>query len=606
MAQPVPDEARAEDHPERLRHGTPAHPGGTDPEAHPRAVDAEAVTVADLLAEPLLRNTLVAGATGTSTQVRWCLPLAEFETEGGAEHGAGGVAVHAPVALLRGPAGAATVERVAEAGAAALLVRLDPSDMGSPPDLRAALPPARHAADRVGLPLALLAPTADYLKVSQLVATKVLAQATHVLQYSDQVHRSLGEILARGAGVASLAYGMSRMGEAPVMVLDVDGGQLAYESTATGTKPPGAPVVASLVRHLERLVAGEVAAVVAVLDTVDAEGAAVVPIIAPVTFGGDVSGLAAVLEPAGADPHGRAQRRIVAEEGAVLIGSEMLRIRSMDEAEERTRGDFIVELVHGRFADGQQLQARARHHGFGVDGSYVVYVAEPDPPVSDDPRAVRRFNAAARAVEHFTVDAPLPTLATQIGGNLVVVRPVADPNDMADVRELAGRIRRVFRERLRADARVAFGRVGTGAGGTASSYREARTALALGRRIDVPPVSGYDELRIFVALRDLADSENGRSFAREVLAPLRRADGTARSLESVAFAYIAESGNLNAAARRLGLHRNTTLYKLDRVSRVLGMDIRSADTQFMVWLAHHIDTLAQVEDKLDEELAPPP
>jgi hypothetical protein len=61
-----------------------------------------------------------------------------------------------------------------------------------------------------------------------------------------------------------------------------------------------------------------------------------------------------------------------------------------------------------------------------------------------------------------------------------------------------------------------------------------------------------------------------------------------------------------AAARRLGLHRNTTLYKLDRVSRVLGMDIRSADTQFMVWLAHHIDTLAQVEDKLDEELAPPP
>jgi sugar diacid utilization regulator len=139
-----------------------------------------------------------------------------------------------------------------------------------------------------------------------------------------------------------------------------------------------------------------------------------------------------------------------------------------------------------------------------------------------------------------------------------------------------------------------------------TSPRAAPIGFALGRRIDVPPVSGYDELRIFVALRDLADSENGRSFAREVLAPLRRADGTARSLESVAFAYIAESGNLNAAARRLGLHRNTTLYKLDRVSRVLGMDIRSADTQFMVWLAHHIDTLAQVEDKLDEELAPPP
>jgi DNA-binding PucR family transcriptional regulator len=153
---------------------------------------------------------------------------------------------------------------------------------------------------------------------------------------------------------------------------------------------------------------------------------------------------------------------------------------------------------------------------------------------------------------------------------------------------------------------VAFGRVGTGARGVATSYREARTALALGRRVDVPPIAGYDELRIFVALSDLADSENGRTFAHEVLEPLRKPDGHARNLESVVLAYIAESGNLNAAARRLGLHRNTTLYKLDRVSRVLGMDIRSADTQFMVWLAHHIDNLVQVGESLDAELAPPP
>ena len=78
------------------------------------------------------------------------------------------------------------------------------------------------------------------------------------------------------------------------------------------------------------------------------------------------------------------------------------------------------------------------------------------------------------------------------------------------------------------------------------------------------------------------------------------------SCPDLVLAYIAESGNLNAAARRLGLHRNTTLYKLDRVSRVLGMDIRSADTLFMVWLAHHIDNLVQVNDSLDAELAPPP
>jgi sugar diacid utilization regulator len=571
---------------------------------HRHAPAPDPVTVSDLLAEPLLRNTLVAGATGADRAVRWCLPLSEIT--GGPDAAEEGVAVHAHADHLRDGAGPATVERVAASGAVALLVRLGPADVASPAELRASFPEARAAADTAGLPLALLPPTADYRAVSQLVATKVLAQATHVLQYSDRVHRSLGEIHARGAGIPSLAYGMARMGEAPVMVVDLDGAVLAYETTAAGTKPAPAPVAAVLARHVEGLVRGELPIGATVLDPVEAAGPAVVPIAAAVMFGGEISGLVAVLEPPHGDPHDRAQRRIIAEEGAVLVGSEMLRIRSMTEAEERTRGDFVVELVHGRFADGGQLQARARHHGFSVDGTYAVYVAELDPPASDDVRAVRRFNAAARAVERLYPEATLPTLATQIGGNLVVVHPVANGVDAAAVRDVAGAVRRVLRERLDAEARVAFGRVGTGAGGVATSYREARTALALGRRIDVPPVAGYDDLRIFVALRDLADSENGRSFAAEMLAPLRRADGNARSLESVVFAYIAESGNLNAAARRLGLHRNTTLYKLDRVSRVLGMDIRSADTQFMVWLAHHIDTLTQVNDGLDEELAPPP
>jgi sugar diacid utilization regulator len=297
----------------------------------------------------------------------------------------------------------------------------------------------------------------------------------------------------------------------------------------------------------------------------------------------------------------------------VLVGSEMLRIHSMAEAEERTRGDFVVGLVHGRFEDGQQLLARARHHGFHTDGRYAVCVAAMNPPDLDDERARRRSTAVARAAEKIDPSPGSATLATHIGGNLVVVRPVAaggpSPDALGEqelVRTFAGQLRKLIGDRTGTHVHVAFGRVGTGARGVATSYREARTALALGRRVDVPPIAGYDELRIFVALSDLADSENGRTFAHEVLEPLRKADGHARTLESVVLAYIAESGNLNAAARRLGLHRNTMLYKLDRISRVLGMDIRSADSQFMVWLAHHIENLVEVNDSLDAELAPPP
>ncbi|GAA5142821.1 PucR family transcriptional regulator [Pseudonocardia adelaidensis] len=581
----------------------------------------DSIDVGALLAEPLLRNTLVAGLGGVHRRVQWCLPLSEL----GAPAGAGGngdrpgpphagIVVHAHAADLRGPDGPATISTVAARGGVAVLVQTDPRDVATPTELPFAYPEARRAADDAGLPLALLPPTADYRTVSQLVATKVLAQATHVLQYSDRVHRSLGEILARGAGIPPLAYGMARMSEAPVMVIDLDGVVLAHEATSAIPKPDPAVIGAVLVQHLERLAAdGTAGAGVTVVDPIEDGPLTCTPIIAPVMYGGEISGLAAVLEPAGGDPHDHAQRRIVAAEGAVLIGSEMLRIRSMTEAEERTRGDFVVGLVHGRFEDGQQLLARARHHGFHPDGRYAVCVAAMNPPDLDDERTRRRSTAVARAAEKIDLLPGGPTLATYIGGNLVVVRPVVRGGPTPDaldeqerVRAFAGHLRKLIGDRTGTAVRVAFGRVGTGARGVARSYREARTALALGRRVDVPPVAGYDELRIFVALSDLADSENGRTFAHEVLEPLRKVDGNARNLESVVLAYIAESGNLNAAARRLGLHRNTTLYKLDRVSRVLGMDIRSAETQFMVWLAHHIDNLVQVGDSLDAELAPPP
>jgi DNA-binding PucR family transcriptional regulator len=110
---------------------------------------------------------------------------------------------------------------------------------------------------------------------------------------------------------------------------------------------------------------------------------------------------------------------------------------------------------------------------------------------------------------------------------------------------------------------------------------------------------------VFAAIEEVATTAAGRSFAEEVLEPLRKADGQTGNLESIVIAYIEESGNLNAAARRLQLHRNTMLYKLDRASRALQMDVRTAETQFMIWLAHRIETLGEVQRALDRELLPP-
>lgn len=580
------------------------------------------LTVEALLGEPVLRGRLLGGKTGVHHAVTWCLPLSEVEAAGHREqHTPGdllGVAVHAPVGRL-GPAqrAGAVVEDLARRGASALLVRRR-SGSGESEELAAAV----RAADGAGLPVVGLPPEADYRSIGRLVAVKTIAGTAHVLEYSVRVHRTLSEVFTAGTGLPALAHAMAGLAQAGLLILGADGEVLASADQAGGG-PEAADELAARLHHsatetteqAPRQAAepsGAGRQHVAGRDVVfrTAQGTPVHAVVAPFGVAGDVYGTVAVLEPVvPADPHDLAQHRVIVEQGAPLIASELLRQRSVTEAEERARDDFLDTLVHGRFTDVHELEARSRHYRFDKQARHAVFAAEP-PPLDG-----ARSQSLLRVVGglHGSTAGGL-TLAAYVGKLLVVVRQLAPsgsskhfdaPAQQEEIRAFGTAVHKAVRDHLGAEVQVAHGRGATGAAGVAESYREARIALELSRRVDVPIVCGYERLRVFAAIEAAAAGEQGRAFAEEILEPLRRADGQTGSLEQVVLAYITESGNLNAAARRLQLHRNTMLYKLERASRALQMDMRSSETQFTVWLAHCIHTLNDSLRVLDVELAPP-
>ena len=65
--------------------------------------------------------------------------------------------------------------------------------------------------------------------------------------------------------------------------------------------------------------------------------------------------------------HDLARHAVVTEQATAIVGSEMLRQRSVDEAEERARGDFVQALVHGSFSSEHDMRARAEHHDIELD-----------------------------------------------------------------------------------------------------------------------------------------------------------------------------------------------------------------------------------------------
>lgn len=75
-------------------------------------------------------------------------------------------------------------------------------------------------------------------------------------------------------------------------------------------------------------------------------------------------------------------------------------------------------------------------------------------------------------------------------------------------------------------------------------------------------------------------------WAATLLEPLDRQSGKSRlSLLSTLRVFLAHNGQIEASAVRLGIHRHTLRYRLDRITELLGRDLDDPTTRAELWIA---------------------
>ena len=564
----------------------------------PHEYSDDALTLARLLQEPALRRARIhAGRTGAVTRVEWVAPWSVATRQ---DDPLGGVLVHAHAEELAGDEVTVTraAERLAARGAAALLV-----------DGHEAV--AADAVAAVQLPLVTMTDRVPFATLNRLVADLTLARETHVLRYGLSVHRALAELLYRGAELGALCSQMARMSQRPVAVFDSHGQLAALEQQKKSVEP--ADLARAFAEQADALGTREVPddlhPQVAQVRLGDRELAC---IVTPIVPGGRHDGWILLLEDSDdPHPHDLAEHRVLVEQAAPIVGTEMLRLRSVQRAKEQARGDFVHGLLHGRFATLEDISARAAHYEFPVRSWFGVLIAS-GMTVPGDADSPARLQQVAVQAARLLPEQERHTQAAMVGDVLVVVREAARRGTMgtpeaaiATIADYATALHSYLsrrRDQGSRPVRVTYGRPVVGALAIPDSYREARMAHGLQQRLNLPPVCGYQEMRVHAVLEDVAASRTGRSFAADVLGPLR--DPNVGDLESAVLAYVASGGNVNGASRDLHIHRNTMLYKLDRASRLLGMDLRQADNQFAVWLAHTLDLLANTTAEVERVVSP--
>lgn len=552
------------------------------------------LTVERLLEERLLReHVVISGAEGLASPISWCRSLVDAADD---EAPLDGVVVVAPLEALS----AAVLKGLIGRGVAGVFVRggTDAACEGIelPPDLPVVGIPERVNGD----------------EVARQVARLSLAHESHVLQYAQTVHGALASLLHRGAGVDALAALLERLSGCPVAVLDnqvklsafAEGRQTWMDPTSVGT------VCRDLLQHglpdsgSDQAAGGHSHAVPAVVGS-ELKGRRITCVVGAIELADQREGWIVLLDPN--DPpheHDLAEHKVVVQQAATIVGTELLRVRGIERAEERARGNFVHALLHGRFSNQADLAARAAHHDFPVDSRFGVVVVQARGLIADDDSPIRLGNMAREAgrIQHTE---QRRTMSAVVGDVIAVVREVAQPSRSGPdqgARELAAfaaALARRLQGHTERAVLVSYGRPVAGARNIGESYREARIALGLSAQLKLPAPTSYTDLRVPSTLLNLAQDRVGRDFASEILEPLRDAPG---ELEDAVRAYIEAGGNLNQAARDLSVHRNTMLYKLERASKALNWDIRDAEAQFAVWLALKLDMLARTADTVGRDL----
>ncbi|HET7304608.1 MAG TPA: helix-turn-helix domain-containing protein [Segeticoccus sp.] len=554
----------------------------------PEVSTPDPLTLDRLLQERLLRGSVVlAGGDRLDVVVQWCRTARDVLVE---EDPLEGVAVIGDEAVLA----PADVERLTGRGAAAVLLRGWTAERWQP------APPS--ALPVVGIP-----PETRLDSVARHVARLNLAHESHILRYAQTVHGALASLLHRSAGVDALCDLLARLSGCAVVLIGTGLDVITYaEGRHSWLDPTSAGAACrELLGHQGDDGEGRADGHDSLVLSAEVKDRPCTFVVAGVHVAGRRDGwLVLVDDTYPPHAHDVAEQRVAVQQASTIVGTELMRLRDVERAEERARGNFVHALLHGRFSNHADLVARSEHHDFPVESRFGAVVVQASGLIAEDD-SPNRLAYMAREASHVGSGRSRRTMAAVVGDVIAVVREVgaaghSGPDRGArELDQFAQALSRRLQSQTDRAVLVGYGRPVQGADAIAQSYREARLALGLSAQLQLTAPAGFSDLRVDSTLLDLAQQEGGRAFAGEMLAPLREASG---DLEDAVRTYVEAGGNLNQAARTLCVHRNTMLYKIERGSKALDRDLREAETQFAVWLALKLDMLARTADEVKHDL----
>src|ERR1700730_14816074 len=343
-------------------------------------------------------------------------------------------------------------------------------------------------------------------------------------------------------------------------------------------------------RHWEGMLGNVSERLIVVRSTGVAEPTAVA--LRPLTLRGAIEGYLALLGPA--DDFVDFDHQ-VADRAASVLAIELAKQSAVVEARLRLQGDFLSDLLDNPAPPEDALIERARRLGYDLSRPHLVFVLRPPDGTAANGTGIRSRQRFVDATRRRLVLADVTTLLRERDGSVQVLMPCppdVEPTDADAGVAWVERLRMSLEESLQPESLAVVAGVGRTPGRETTAYaamREATRAadIAANMAADSPASLHFARLGALRLIFHLAHNPELRAFQRDVLGPLENSDAARRSgFVRTLDAFLRAGGNHMRAARDLNVHRNTLIYRLERIQELLGgSNLEHPETRLNLQLA---------------------
>lgn len=168
--------------------------------------------------------------------------------------------------------------------------------------------------------------------------------------------------------------------------------------------------------------------------------------------------------------------------------------------------------------------------------------------------------------------------------NLIVIRQVDDPSDYASVEETAQMTVSMMNTEAMINVRMAYGTIVHELKDVSKSYKEAKMALDVGKIFYAEKdVVAYNTLGIGRLIYQLPVNLC-EMFIEEIFGEKIPDELDEETLTTI-HTFLDNNLNVSETARQLYVHRNTLLYRLEKLEKLTGLDIRVFDDALTLKIA---------------------